>query len=114
SEEFYTRHQDAQRDRAALRDEVNTLRRYLSSMCTTHEKERVEARQALARSKAHNRALEKMPPKRNAAKTTTTPMTDAQIKALIAQRVANALAERDTDRSRNGDDSHDSGSDGRR
>ncbi|GJU72273.1 putative reverse transcriptase domain-containing protein [Tanacetum coccineum] len=41
-------------------------------------------------------------------------MTDAQIKALIAQGVANALAERDTDRSRNGDDSHDSGSDERR
>ncbi|GJW27274.1 putative reverse transcriptase domain-containing protein [Tanacetum coccineum] len=53
-----------------------------------------------------------MPPKRTAA--TTTPMTDAQIKALIAQGVADALAERDTDRSRNGDDSHDSGTDGRR
>nr|GEU96381.1 hypothetical protein [Tanacetum cinerariifolium] len=58
SEEFYTRHQDAQRDRVALRDEVDTLRRYLSSVCTTHEHERVEARQALARSEAHNRALE--------------------------------------------------------
>ncbi|GKE59042.1 hypothetical protein Tco_1498227, partial [Tanacetum coccineum] len=46
------------RDRAALRDEVDTLRRYLSSLCTTHEQERVEARQALDRSEAHNRALE--------------------------------------------------------
>ncbi|GKC94496.1 putative reverse transcriptase domain-containing protein [Tanacetum coccineum] len=36
-------------------------------------------------------------------------MTDAQIKALIAQGVADALAERDTDRSRNANDSHDSG-----
>ncbi|GJW83943.1 hypothetical protein Tco_0157088 [Tanacetum coccineum] len=36
----------------------DTLRRYLSSLCTTHELERVEARHALARSKAHNRALE--------------------------------------------------------
>ncbi|GJS60459.1 hypothetical protein Tco_0655243 [Tanacetum coccineum] len=54
----------------------------------------------------------KMPPKRTTA--TTTPLTDAQIKALIAQGVADALAERDADRSRNGDDSHDSGSDGRR
>ncbi|GJX62446.1 hypothetical protein Tco_0295346 [Tanacetum coccineum] len=35
-----------------------------------------------------------MPPKRIAA--TTTPMTDAQIKALIAQGVADALAERDS------------------
>ncbi|GJY93873.1 hypothetical protein Tco_0509655 [Tanacetum coccineum] len=46
------------RDRAALRDEVDTLRRYLSSLCTTHEQERVVARQALDRSEAHNRALE--------------------------------------------------------
>ncbi|GKB89741.1 putative reverse transcriptase domain-containing protein [Tanacetum coccineum] len=53
-----------------------------------------------------------MPPKRNAAATTTTPMTDAQIKALIAQGVADALAECNADRSRNGDGSHDSGSDG--
>ncbi|GJW66243.1 hypothetical protein Tco_0120667 [Tanacetum coccineum] len=58
SEESYTRHQDAQRDRVSLRGEVDTLRRYLSSLCTTHKQERVEARQALARSKAHNRALE--------------------------------------------------------
>ncbi|GJW35397.1 putative reverse transcriptase domain-containing protein [Tanacetum coccineum] len=55
-----------------------------------------------------------MPPKRNAATTTTTPMTDAQIKALIGQGVADALVERDIDRSRNGDDRHDSGSSGRR
>ncbi|GJY57305.1 hypothetical protein Tco_0456420 [Tanacetum coccineum] len=40
--------------------------------------------------------------------TTTTPMTDAQLKTLIAQGVADALVERDVDRSRNGKDSHDS------
>ncbi|GJS46785.1 putative reverse transcriptase domain-containing protein [Tanacetum coccineum] len=39
--------------------------------------------------------------------TTTTPITDAQLKTLIARGVADALAERDADRSRNGDDSHD-------
>ncbi|GKA12579.1 putative reverse transcriptase domain-containing protein [Tanacetum coccineum] len=106
--------------RTALRDEVDTLRRYLSSLCTTHEQERVKARQALDRSKAYNKALEtriiKMPPKKRTATitTTTTPMTDAQFKALIAQGVADALAERDADRSRNSDDIHDSGSDGRR
>ncbi|GKA03984.1 putative reverse transcriptase domain-containing protein, partial [Tanacetum coccineum] len=43
-----------------------------------------------------------------------TPMTDGQIKALIARGVADALAERDTDRSRNGDDNHDSGTGRRR
>ncbi|GJY13090.1 hypothetical protein Tco_0382399 [Tanacetum coccineum] len=46
--------------------------------------------------------------------TPTTPMTDAQIKALIDQGVAHALAERDAERSRNGDDSHDSATGGRR
>nr|GEX80007.1 reverse transcriptase domain-containing protein [Tanacetum cinerariifolium] len=37
---------------------VDTLRRYLSSLYTTHKYERVKARKALARPKAHNRALE--------------------------------------------------------
>ncbi|GJX56257.1 hypothetical protein Tco_0286154 [Tanacetum coccineum] len=41
--------------------------------------------------------------------TTTTPVTNAQLKALIDQGVANALAARDADRSRNCDDSHNSG-----
>nr|GFD50182.1 hypothetical protein [Tanacetum cinerariifolium] len=40
--------------------------------------------------------------------TTTTSVTDTQLKALIDQGVANALAARDADRSRNGEDSHDS------
>ncbi|GKA99566.1 hypothetical protein Tco_0827560 [Tanacetum coccineum] len=56
----------------------------------------------------------KMPPKRTTPTTTTTPMTDNAIKSLIAQGVANALAEYEAYRSsRNGDDSHESGS-GRR
>ncbi|GKE16281.1 hypothetical protein Tco_1423858 [Tanacetum coccineum] len=53
-----------------------------------------------------------MPPKKRTATTTTTttPMTDAQLKALIAQGVADALAEIKANKtSRNGDDSHDSG-----
>nr|GEU60908.1 transposase, mutator type [Tanacetum cinerariifolium] len=51
----------------------------------------------------------KMPPKRTTATTTLTPMTDAQIKALIAQGVADALAEIEANRtSRNGNDNHDS------
>ncbi|GJW49431.1 putative reverse transcriptase domain-containing protein [Tanacetum coccineum] len=41
--------------------------------------------------------------------TTTTPMTDDQFKALIPQGVADVLAERDATKSRNGEDSHDSG-----
>ncbi|GKE24268.1 reverse transcriptase domain-containing protein [Tanacetum coccineum] len=50
-----------------------------------------------------------MPPKK-----TTTPMTDEAIRALIAQGVTDALAEHEANRSRNEDDNHDSGSDGRR
>ncbi|GKA71987.1 reverse transcriptase domain-containing protein [Tanacetum coccineum] len=52
-----------------------------------------------------------MAPKRRATTTitTTTPITDAQLKTLIAQGVADVLAERDATRSRNGEDSHDSG-----
>ncbi|GJV08048.1 putative reverse transcriptase domain-containing protein [Tanacetum coccineum] len=66
--------------------------------------------------------LKKMPP-RKAPKTGTTPattttpttsMTDEQLKRLIAQGVANVLAEREATRSRNGEDSHDSGMGGRR
>ncbi|GKB31176.1 hypothetical protein Tco_0870577 [Tanacetum coccineum] len=50
-----------------------------------------------------------------APKKTTTPMTDVAIKGLIAQGVADALAEYEATRnSRNGDDSHESGSGGRR
>ncbi|GKA62874.1 reverse transcriptase domain-containing protein [Tanacetum coccineum] len=57
-----------------------------------------------------------MPPKkRTATTTTTTAVTDAQLKVLIARGVANALAEDEANRtSRNGDDSHDSGTSSRR
>nr|GEZ37684.1 hypothetical protein [Tanacetum cinerariifolium] len=41
--------------------------------------------------------------------TTTRPVTNAQLKALIDQGVANALAARDTDKSRNGNDNYNSG-----
>nr|GEX92751.1 hypothetical protein [Tanacetum cinerariifolium] len=45
---------------------------------------------------------------------TTTPMTDEQLRTLIAQGVADVLAERDATRSRNGENSHDSGTDVKR
>ncbi|GJS69145.1 hypothetical protein Tco_0701986 [Tanacetum coccineum] len=50
-----------------------------------------------------------MPPKR-----TTTPMSDAAIKALVAQSVADALAKPKANISRKGDDSYDSGNGSRR
>ncbi|GJV42872.1 putative reverse transcriptase domain-containing protein [Tanacetum coccineum] len=45
---------------------------------------------------------------------TSTPVTDAQLRTLIERGVAAVLAERDADRSRNGDDNHDSGTGRRR
>ncbi|GKD41216.1 putative reverse transcriptase domain-containing protein [Tanacetum coccineum] len=47
-----------------------------------------------------------------ATTTTTTSVTSAQLKALIDQGVADALAARDTDRTMNGDDSHNLGTGG--
>ncbi|GKE19578.1 hypothetical protein Tco_1427155 [Tanacetum coccineum] len=49
-----------------------------------------------------------------ATKTTTTFVTNAQLKALIDKGVADALAAHDADRSMNGDDSHNSGTGVRR
>ncbi|GKE35393.1 hypothetical protein Tco_1454715, partial [Tanacetum coccineum] len=46
--------------------------------------------------------------------TTTTTVTDAQLEVLIDQGIANLLAARDVGRSRNGEDSHDSGTGVRR
>ncbi|GKD38578.1 hypothetical protein Tco_1258785, partial [Tanacetum coccineum] len=54
SSEFYTRHHDAQKDRAAVRAEIEVLRRERLAC----EQESMETRQALARSEAHCRALE--------------------------------------------------------
>nr|GEX22577.1 hypothetical protein [Tanacetum cinerariifolium] len=46
--------------------------------------------------------------------TTTTPVTNAQLKELIDQGVADAVAAHDADRSMNGDDNHNSGTGVRR
>ncbi|GKC91997.1 putative reverse transcriptase domain-containing protein [Tanacetum coccineum] len=63
-----------------------------------------------------------MPPKRRATRAspatkttpTSTPITDAQLRELIERGVAAMLAKCDADRSKNGDDSHDSGTRERR
>ncbi|GJU83135.1 hypothetical protein Tco_1285500 [Tanacetum coccineum] len=78
-----------------------------------------DSEQTPARNPAH---LMKMPPRktpktRTTPATTTTPttsVTDEQLKRLIAQGVADVLAEREATRSENGEDSHDSGMGGRR
>nr|GEU30531.1 reverse transcriptase domain-containing protein [Tanacetum cinerariifolium] len=61
---------------------------------------------------APNTLKEKMPLKRTAA--STTPMTDAQIKVLIAQGVSTTLTDYEGTRSRNGDNNNDLGTGVRR
>ncbi|GKB32982.1 hypothetical protein Tco_0872383 [Tanacetum coccineum] len=51
---FYSRHQEAQEDRAAVRAEIEILRRERLA----YEQESIKTRQALARSEAYSRALE--------------------------------------------------------
>nr|GEU52130.1 hypothetical protein [Tanacetum cinerariifolium] len=54
SSEFSTRHHDAQKDRAAMRAEIEVLR----SERLAYEQEGIQTREALARSEAYCRALE--------------------------------------------------------
>nr|GFC73628.1 hypothetical protein [Tanacetum cinerariifolium] len=52
--EFYSRHHDAQKDRAAVRAEIEVLRRERLA----YEQESIQTREALSRSEAYSRALE--------------------------------------------------------
>ncbi|GJT84339.1 hypothetical protein Tco_1058681 [Tanacetum coccineum] len=77
----------------------------------------LQSQQRPARDPAHPDKME--PTRRNiraspATTTTTTPVTNVQLKALIDQGVAGAFAARDADRSQNGDDSHNSETGSRR
>ncbi|GJW47112.1 putative reverse transcriptase domain-containing protein [Tanacetum coccineum] len=74
----------------------------------------LQSQQTPARDPAHP---DKIPPRKTpktkttpaTTTTTTTPVTNEQLRTLIAQGVADVLAEREATRSRNGKDSHDSG-----
>nr|GEU87035.1 hypothetical protein [Tanacetum cinerariifolium] len=133
TDEFEIRFEEAQDDRAFLRARVNTLfRDRQDHHCTAMllDRDVMYARKAWAGSEdrssaiiAHVRTLEahKILPKKRTTRatpaTTTTPTTtvmDAELHALIDRGVAAALAERDADRSRNGNNSNDSGTGGRR
>ncbi|GJU94427.1 putative reverse transcriptase domain-containing protein [Tanacetum coccineum] len=131
--ELYVRDEDAQDDRPFLRAQISLLtreRRYFRFMASSYEMEwqrqdvgdlvtkafgRIHALEARDQARlddledTDNTSMAKMAPKK-----TTTSMIDATIKQLIAQGIADALAEYEATRnSGNGDDSHDSGS-GRR
>ncbi|GKE03200.1 hypothetical protein Tco_1395218 [Tanacetum coccineum] len=122
NEESYTRYQDAHDDQALLQAHISTLtkeRQYFCFLTVSYEREARYACQTWANSKDMSQAMEaqikalqrdviKMAPKK-------APMSDANIKAMIAQRVADALAEYEANRgSRNGHDGHDSRSSKRR
>ncbi|GKE19856.1 hypothetical protein Tco_1431368, partial [Tanacetum coccineum] len=96
-EEFQVRFEEAHDDRAFLRARVNTLfkdRRYHHHTAMDLDREAVYARTTWTGSEDRSAAIE--------------------AHALIDRGVAAALAERDADRSRNSDNSHGSGTDGRR
>nr|GEU94740.1 hypothetical protein [Tanacetum cinerariifolium] len=121
TDEFHVRFEDEQDDRAFLRAQVNTLfkdRQYHHRTAMLLDREATYACRAWTGSEDRSVAIEahKMAPKRRTTTTptTSTPMTDAQIKALIERGVTAALTKRDADKSRNDDDSHDSGTGGRR
>ncbi|GJR90877.1 hypothetical protein Tco_0214888 [Tanacetum coccineum] len=119
TEEFQMRFEEAYDDRAYLRARVNTLfrdRPYHRHTALALDREAIHAHIAWTSSKERSAAIE--------AHVRT---LEAQVATLIAQttslqtqlttalgRIAAALAELDASRSRNGDNSHGSGTGGRR
>nr|GFA11200.1 hypothetical protein [Tanacetum cinerariifolium] len=98
------------RESSAIAAHVRTLETQVAALITQTTSLQTQLTMALRR-------IEKMAPTRATPATVTTPtttITNAQLQALINQGVAAALAERDADRSRNGDNSNDSRTDGRR
>nr|GEV08946.1 hypothetical protein [Tanacetum cinerariifolium] len=85
SSEFYSRHHNAQEDRAAVRAEIEKMAPKRTTRST------------------------KVPPVTPAPTATTTTVTEAQLQNLINQGVAAAIAEEEASRVRNGYDSNSSG-----
>nr|GEV78622.1 hypothetical protein [Tanacetum cinerariifolium] len=99
-------------DRLLMSGQLNSLRRDRRSHART-------ARLMESKARASREAWKMAPTRRTtraspAMTTTTTPVTNAQLKALIDQGVADALTARNADRIRNGDDNYDSRTGSRR
>nr|GEV97543.1 hypothetical protein [Tanacetum cinerariifolium] len=141
TDDIYERLDDAQDDRVLMSEQFNMLRkdkrdhaqnaRLMETEARLSRQAWVQSMDASDTARAEVMSLRttllaqhaemKMAPKRTTKSTpatttttTTTYMNDAQLKALIDQGVANALAACDADRSRNGEESHDSGMGARR
>nr|GFB10532.1 reverse transcriptase domain-containing protein [Tanacetum cinerariifolium] len=125
TDEIYMRLNDAHDDRLLMSGQLNSLGRDRRTHARTTRLMESEARasqEAWVQSMdaSDTTRSEKMAPKRTTRSspatttTTTTPVTNAQLKALIDQGIADALEACDVDRSRNSEDSHDSGTGVRR
>ncbi|GKC35520.1 hypothetical protein Tco_1047904 [Tanacetum coccineum] len=142
TDEVYGRLDDAQDDRSLMSDQLNLLCRDRRSHARTARLMKSEARASPQQTEIGDlRAADcrrqaqliealtlmrtlltqmKMAPKKRTTRaspatiTTTTPVTNAQLKALIDQGIVDALVARDADRSRNGYDTNNSGTDSRR
>ncbi|GJS54777.1 hypothetical protein Tco_0628139 [Tanacetum coccineum] len=124
TDEIYERLDDTQDDRSLMSGQLNLLRRDRRSharMTRLTQMVALQSQQRPTRDPAHPDVPEEAgTPKKRTTRaspgttTTTTPVTNAQLKALIDQGISDALAARDTDRSRNGDDSHNSGTSSKR
>nr|GEV46579.1 reverse transcriptase domain-containing protein [Tanacetum cinerariifolium] len=124
TDEFYVRLDDAQDDRLVMSGQLNLLRRdrrFHARTARLMESEARISREAWAQSMDASDTVrsEKMPPRKApitrttpATATATTLMTDAAIRALISQGMANTLAEHEIKRNNNliGDGSQGSGS----
>nr|GFB91958.1 reverse transcriptase domain-containing protein [Tanacetum cinerariifolium] len=105
--EFYSRHHDAQKDRAAVRAEIEVLRRERLA----YEQESIQIRKALARSEAYSKTLEARVKvlETQARRHEWQRQTADDFAALINRGVAAAMAEAKASRVRNGYDSNGSG-----
>ncbi|GJS43675.1 putative reverse transcriptase domain-containing protein [Tanacetum coccineum] len=124
SEEFYTRHRDAQDERALLHAQLLALRievKTLHDEVRVLQRQRIDDGERLTRHIQHEhdrfreiertRDAERQDGTADKMALKKTPITDAAIKESIAQRVADALADYEANRgSGNGHDSHHSGS----
>nr|GEW63590.1 hypothetical protein [Tanacetum cinerariifolium] len=102
TDEIYERLDDAHDDRLLMSGQLNMLRRDRHVHDCTARLIESEARLSQNGTKKNHISSPAT------TTTTTTPVTNAQLKALIDQGVADGLAARDANRSRNGEDSHDS------
>ncbi|GJY40061.1 reverse transcriptase domain-containing protein, partial [Tanacetum coccineum] len=103
TDKIYGRLDDAHDDRLLMSGQLNMLHRDRRAHARTGRLMETEARLSQTGTKRTTRSTPAV------TTATATTVTDAQLKALIDQGIANALAARDADRSRNGEDSHDSG-----